>query len=309
MYDNAHVVYGIIPVMAASSDRKTSWKIDGRVLGTRFIACLSARTMRSAEKIDWHAHRQLEILGCLKGSLTYEFADHRVATLRSGHFLVIPPDVRHRIDTGVTGPARRFSIFLSRPDAALRGASAFSLPDFRELTARLLAQRFSPRAMPLRDIFRVTRLADLIEREGTRSLQDLLLMRTTLGLLLVEFANAKSSRPDASVETIMKEAELWLEAHLTEKIVLDRLVAHIGYGRSRFFALFKAHSGLTPVEWVTRKRIDRAKSLLKDTGLTVREIAARCGFSAAVFFARVFTRYVGQSPSSWRAQTARKPLR
>jgi len=293
--------------MSTSSDRKTSWKIDGRALGMRFIALLSARTMRSAEKIDWHAHKQLEILGCLKGSLTYEFADHRVATLRSGHFLVIPPDVRHRIDTGVTGPARRFSIFLSSPDVSLRGASAFSIADFRELTARLLAQRFSPRAMPLREIFRVTRLADLIEREGRYSRDDLLLMRTTLGLLLIEFANAKSSRPDASVETIMSEAEQWLEAHLSEKISLDRLVSHIGYGRSRFFALFKAHSGLTPIEWVTRKRIDLSKGLLKGTDLTVREITARCGFSSAVFFARVFTRYIGESPSSWRAQTARKP--
>lgn len=286
--------------MKSTPEQKTSWHVDGRLLGLRFVAHLSARTMRSAETIDWHAHRQLEILGCLKGSLAYEFRGRPLVTLRSGHFLVIPPGVRHRIASGVAEPARRFSIFLSRPHPALRGVSAFSLADFRELTARLLAQRFSPRAMPPREIFRVTRLADLIEREDALALQDVLRMRTTLGLLLVEFADAKSPRPDASAENLMKEAEQWLDAHLAEKIILDDLVAHIGYGRSRFFALFKAHSGLTPVEWVTRRRMERAKTLLRNTDLSVREIARQCGFATTVFFARVFRRYVGQSPSAWR---------
>jgi len=287
-------------VSGNKSERKTTWHVDGRAFGARFVTRLSARTMRSAETIDWHRHEQLEILGCLKGSLAYEFSRRATVTLKSGHFLVIPPGVRHRIASGVTGPARRFSIFLASPDSATRRASTFTPADFRDLTARLLAQRFSPRAMPPREYPHVMRLADLIECEGNCSPQDILRLRTILGFLLVEFADAKPPRPDTSVDRLMASAENWLEEHLAGKIRMDDLVTHIGYGRSRFFALFKAHTGLTPVEWITRRRIDLSKKLLADSSLPITEVAHRSGFSTGIFYTRVFRRYVGQTPTAWR---------
>jgi len=286
--------------MTTAIKRKTTWHVDGRTVGARFVTMLSARTMRSAETIDWHRHDQLEILGCLKGSLAYEFRGRKTVTLRSGHFLVIPPGVRHRIASGVTGPARRFSIFLASPDATTRRTSAFTTSDFRDLTARLLAQRFSPRAMPPREYPHVMRLADLIECEENCSPQDILKLRAILGLLLVEFSDAKPPRPDTSVDLLMASAERWLEDHLAGKILLNDLITHIGYGRSRFFTLFKAHTGLTPVEWITRKRIDLAKKLLSAPALSIGDVARQSGFSTAVFFTRVFRRYVGQTPTAWR---------
>ena len=72
-------------------ERRTSWYVDGQTFGSRCVTRLSARTMRSAETIDWHRHEPLEILGCLKGSLAYEFRNRQTVTLKSGHFLVIRP--------------------------------------------------------------------------------------------------------------------------------------------------------------------------------------------------------------------------
>jgi len=47
---------GILSGMTTAIRQKTSWHVDGRTLGMRFITYLSARTMRSAETIDWHRH-------------------------------------------------------------------------------------------------------------------------------------------------------------------------------------------------------------------------------------------------------------
>jgi len=74
----------------------------------------------------------------------------------------------------------------------------------------------------------------------------------------------------------------------------------MGYGASRLCQLFKARTGLAPLEWLIRYRIEQAGKLLKDSGFPVAEIARRVGFDDPSFFARVFRKRTGLSPSSYR---------
>jgi len=58
--------------------------------------------------------------------------------------------------------------------------------------------------------------------------------------------------------------------------------------------------GTTPIKYLQRYRIHQAKKLLKESGLSVTEIALKVGFSDSGYFSRVFHRETGLSPEAFR---------
>lgn len=63
---------------------------------------------------------------------------------------------------------------------------------------------------------------------------------------------------------------------------------------------FRKAFGCSPREMVLRLRMQRAQQLLSETGLSIKEIAARCGYARQHEFARAFHQRVGLAPSRWR---------
>ena len=78
------------------------------------------------------------------------------------------------------------------------------------------------------------------------------------------------------------------------------LVAYMGYGQTRFFQLFREHTGISPNEWLIRRRIERAKKLLTTTDETVISIAHQVGFADHGYFCRIFKRHTGYTPNGFR---------
>lgn len=69
---------------------------------------------------------------------------------------------------------------------------------------------------------------------------------------------------------------------------------------SYFARAFKLSMGMTPHQWLNRRRIDKAMDLLRATRLSLAEIAIDCGFADQSHFTRVFSQTVGMSPGRWR---------
>lgn len=70
--------------------------------------------------------------------------------------------------------------------------------------------------------------------------------------------------------------------------------------------LIKKETGQTFVQFVTARRLAQARSLLLHSDLSIKEVAARCGFEDVGYFGRRFRRFEGRSPSAFR-QTVRRP--
>ena len=93
------------------------------------------------------------------------------------------------------------------------------------------------------------------------------------------------------------------------KVRISDLVAFSGYAQTRFFALFREKMGLSPNQFLTRCRIDKAKRLLTTpNGPSLQEIALSCGFATASHFAATFRRYEGVTPSSMKRKRTHNPL-
>lgn len=93
----------------------------------------------------------------------------------------------------------------------------------------------------------------------------------------------------------------YIEAHFDTPLLTSELAAIAAMSVAQFGRSFKAATGYSPHNYVTIRRIEHAKRMLRLGELTITQIAYCCGFSSAAHFATVFGRYVGATPSAYRA--------
>ena len=65
---------------------------------------------------------------------------------------------------------------------------------------------------------------------------------------------------------------------------------------------FKAQTGFSPHAYVIAFRLNKAKSLLRNSEMSIRGIAKAIGFSSLAYFSAVFQRHEGVSPREWRSK-------
>lgn len=92
----------------------------------------------------------------------------------------------------------------------------------------------------------------------------------------------------------------YIHAHLAKDITVEDLAAQAALSPSRFSACFKALIGLSPKAYLAMQRQAQAARLLLETGLSVQEIAFRCGYRSIPSFNKSFVRQFGCTPSTWR---------
>ncbi|BAY86704.1 AraC family transcriptional regulator [Calothrix parasitica NIES-267] len=93
----------------------------------------------------------------------------------------------------------------------------------------------------------------------------------------------------------------YINAHLSQNISLSELAGIINLSQYHFSRLFKKSTGITPHQYLTQCRVNRAKQLLSKTKLTITEIAFEVGLTNHSSFTRLFRKYVGITPKSFRA--------
>ena len=92
-----------------------------------------------------------------------------------------------------------------------------------------------------------------------------------------------------------------MDRDFARRLDLDALARAAGYSRFHFARAFRETYGETPGTYLTRRRIERAKDLLRSANLTVTEICDLVGFASLGSFSSRFSELVGMSPSAYRA--------
>ena len=95
-----------------------------------------------------------------------------------------------------------------------------------------------------------------------------------------------------------------MDLHFAEPLDLDRLASEAGFSKFHFARAFKDTFGETPANYLTRRRVERAKDLLRSANLTVTEVCMLVGFSSLGSFSSRFSELVGMSPSTFQRTAA-----
>ncbi len=97
------------------------------------------------------------------------------------------------------------------------------------------------------------------------------------------------------------------DRNYAEPLDLEALAATAGVSKYHFLRCFAAEYGETPMQYVTRRRIERASDLLRATNLTVTEVCNLVGYSSLGSFSVKFRELVGMSPSEYQRTQAGGP--
>ncbi len=102
---------------------------------------------------------------------------------------------------------------------------------------------------------------------------------------------------------LVKICEL-IQDKLAQKITLADLVKVGVVSPATVCRLFSRHLGMRPVEWINKKRIEKASELLLSTDLRVGEIADKVGIGDHYYFSKIFTSLKGVPPRRFRAENS-----
>jgi AraC-like DNA-binding protein len=104
----------------------------------------------------------------------------------------------------------------------------------------------------------------------------------------------------------LRAARDLMDLRFSDPLELDQMAAQAGFSKFHFARAFKDAYGETPANYLSRRRVERAKDLLRSANLTVTEVCMLVGFSSLGSFSSRFSEMVGMSPSAFqRASVAR----
>ncbi|ADK84688.1 transcriptional regulator, AraC family [Desulfarculus baarsii DSM 2075] len=114
-------------------------------------------------------------------------------------------------------------------------------------------------------------------------------------------------RPSAADAALVERAKGILRARMHQPPTMDRLARMVGASPSKLKRCFAALCDVTVYGYLNHCRMERARELLADDGLTMAHIAAELGYAERTHFSRAFARHFGLPPSEYRLRLADGP--
>jgi AraC-like DNA-binding protein len=105
-----------------------------------------------------------------------------------------------------------------------------------------------------------------------------------------------------SGSNVIEQAIARMETDLGTTLDMEKLSRDFGVSYSWFRSAFAGHTGLAPHQYLLEMRLLRARNLLVETKLSVKEIARQTGFQDEHYFSRLFRQKMKITPSQWRSR-------
>ena len=99
---------------------------------------------------------------------------------------------------------------------------------------------------------------------------------------------------------MLHKAKEYIEIHYADSLTLEQVAEYVELSPFYFSKLFKDRFGLTFIDYLTEKRISKAKSEMADPGKSLKEICYSIGYKDPNYFSRVFKKHTGLSPTEFR---------
>jgi AraC-like DNA-binding protein len=121
----------------------------------------------------------------------------------------------------------------------------------------------------------------------------------------------RTLQPRKAVSSLVESATAIIQEEFPFLEGLDELAQRLEVSKAHLSRLFTQQTGISPGKYITRVRIEYAKLLLQDEGVSITYVAEASGFANSNYFSKVFRRETGMSPSEYleNAPKQKKPGR
>ena len=103
-----------------------------------------------------------------------------------------------------------------------------------------------------------------------------------------------------ATDHVTARVRYYFQKNLHQKITLAKAAEVACLSPSGLNHHFKKNMGITPMEYLTALRIQKAEALLTGTDMPIAKIAALCGFESPYYFSNAFKKHQGEAPSAYR---------
>ena len=143
--------------------------------------------------------------------------------------------------------------------------------------------------------------SDYVERYQNMTLWEKMELRGAMLMIMSNFIRKAKPRiwtSDERMNRVLKH----IHEHITDEIAIEDLANVACVTKTYFIRLFKQEFGISPVQYINRKKVERAQLLLFTTDKSVKEIAYIMGISDHSYFIRLFRKVAGTTPQDYRRQ-------
>ena len=112
----------------------------------------------------------------------------------------------------------------------------------------------------------------------------------------------------ASGRKALDDLQVWMAENLNKDLSVDALARRAAMSPRNFSRVFRKESGTTPAKFVELLRVEAARRQLEQTGRSIKEIAASCGFSGSEIMRRTFLSNLQVTPGAYRLRFQRRSV-
>lgn len=269
-------------------DQIQFWQYEPRI----HLSVTMPRASRRNLQFNEHSHPFHEIGLLLEGDCWWHIGGRR-ERLRPDDLILVPAGVKHHERTAARARARIAWIGFDFTDGHADVPPALTTP----LAAH-------DHAADLRRLFEVV----CAERQGNAlghaerarlAMSEILILLSRLAPAGAR-AGTRTAVQAARAPQLVRSAALTMAGNLAQPMRIRDLAHYHSLSPSHFALLFRRHQGETPRRYLQKTRLERAATLLEEGNLTVKEIAAACGYVDAAHFCHAFKAANGLTPKQYR---------
>lgn len=132
------------------------------------------------------------------------------------------------------------------------------------------------------------------------SIQSPITMCDELSQYLIRLIDLSAKLPEAQPSLPLKRITEYIDANLTPLLSVETVASEFGFSANYFSTVFKREAGCTVLEYITERRLLRARSLLEDSSLKITQISSQLGYQNPSYFCALFSKKYGLTPAQYR---------
>lgn len=264
---------------------------------------LERLSLYDRHSFSWHWHPEIELTLILDGEIEYQ-VNEKTYFLKAGDGLFCNSNMLHTGRSASHHDCRYLSVTFH--PRLLYGYKS-SLLETKYVTAVLESPSLASLALSPEVPWQKELLAVLARIHELGESHDAAWELETVALLyrfwLIFFRNGNLGIPSLSSKRNLERLQrilLFIQEHYTEKLTLDEIAACAGLSKSECCRFFRSRMNQSLFDYLLEYRIEQSLPLLLDENMNITETALSCGFSTPSYYTKIFRKYMGCTPRSYR---------